>query len=412
MNNIYEYIINFAHTGDIMNMLSVNKKFSDEKILLRVMDKKYPLLKKFKKPKETWRRFYSKMMHSINKLPLSYIHHDQFNPYKIYKHRDINYDLFLSYIIEIKDFKHMKKMMKKVYLFDFALASAVKISNMKIVRSMISKGSKNLYRASKEAKTIEMIDFFLKFEGIDLQNLLIGACKGDIKTVNYILNKGAVYENYILSETAENGNKDILIFWINMGSVNLNDALIGASKKGHFELVKLLLYELTKEQTEKNIKITNLTVHESLSIASENGFIEIVKLITSSENYYLTYQYLPMASAIMNGHFEIVKYLWDLPEINSYSIAMTEILSVLPYGKNNMTKNIIKNYRRKLINRKYLKKVYLSKYKNMSFEQFCLYYDWYNIEKCMRYNMYIGIASSKGNMEIINFFIEKGFTIK
>ncbi|MEM3069150.1 MAG: hypothetical protein QXH58_04495, partial [Nitrososphaerales archaeon] len=64
---------------------------------------------------------------------------------------------------------------------------------------------------------------------------------------------------------------------------------------------------------------------------------------------YLTYQYLPMASAIMNGHFEIVKYLWDLPEINSYSIAMTEILSVLPYGKNNMTKNIIKNYRRKLI---------------------------------------------------------------
>ena len=62
MNYIYEYITNFTDERTTLNMLSVNKKFYDEKILLRVMNKKYPLLYKIKKSEKcsflSWREFY------------------------------------------------------------------------------------------------------------------------------------------------------------------------------------------------------------------------------------------------------------------------------------------------------------------------------------------------------------------
>ena len=40
----YEHILNFAVDREIIIMLSLNKKFNDEKLFERVMKKRYPFL--------------------------------------------------------------------------------------------------------------------------------------------------------------------------------------------------------------------------------------------------------------------------------------------------------------------------------------------------------------------------------
>ena len=67
--DVYEYLTNFADDKTILNMLSVNTKFSDDSFFKRVFERKYPLLMKFKKD-ETWRQFFIKMIYYIAKLEL------------------------------------------------------------------------------------------------------------------------------------------------------------------------------------------------------------------------------------------------------------------------------------------------------------------------------------------------------
>ena len=66
--NIYEYIANFADDRTILSMLSVNKKFRNENLFRRVVERKYPLLIEFKKPDETWQHFFVNMTYYIHKL--------------------------------------------------------------------------------------------------------------------------------------------------------------------------------------------------------------------------------------------------------------------------------------------------------------------------------------------------------
>ena len=54
----YEHILNFAEDREIIIMLSLNKKFNDEKLFERVMKKRYPLLIRFRKENETWKELY------------------------------------------------------------------------------------------------------------------------------------------------------------------------------------------------------------------------------------------------------------------------------------------------------------------------------------------------------------------
>ena len=84
--DIYEYLLNFVEDTDVINMLSVNKKFCNEELFERVMRKRYPLLIRFKK--NGWRKFYIIMNFYIEKLKekdIPYIPLLDFNPEIIYK---------------------------------------------------------------------------------------------------------------------------------------------------------------------------------------------------------------------------------------------------------------------------------------------------------------------------------------
>ena len=62
----YEYLLNFADDKDIINMLSVNKKFHDEEFFERIMKRKYPDLIKYRKDDETWKQLFVRMVYYIS----------------------------------------------------------------------------------------------------------------------------------------------------------------------------------------------------------------------------------------------------------------------------------------------------------------------------------------------------------
>ena len=68
----YEYLLNFADDRDIINMLSVNKKFSNEEFFKRVMERKYSDLIQYKKENETWKDLFVRMVYYISRLKEEY----------------------------------------------------------------------------------------------------------------------------------------------------------------------------------------------------------------------------------------------------------------------------------------------------------------------------------------------------
>ena len=87
--DVYEYLLNFADDREILNMLSVNKKFRDDKLFERVMKRRYPLIIRFKAEGKSWREFYIETIFYLGKLEeglhLPYIPTLDFNPEVIYK---------------------------------------------------------------------------------------------------------------------------------------------------------------------------------------------------------------------------------------------------------------------------------------------------------------------------------------
>ncbi len=87
--DIYEYLLNFADDRDILNMLSVNKKFRDEKLFERIMKRRYPLIIRFKDEEKSWQDFYIETIFYLSKLEekfkLQYIPTLDFNPEIIYR---------------------------------------------------------------------------------------------------------------------------------------------------------------------------------------------------------------------------------------------------------------------------------------------------------------------------------------
>ena len=64
----YEYLLNFADDRDVINMLSVNRKFNDEKLFEKIMTKRYPELIKEKKKDESWKSLFLRIVYYVSLL--------------------------------------------------------------------------------------------------------------------------------------------------------------------------------------------------------------------------------------------------------------------------------------------------------------------------------------------------------
>jgi len=274
MNDVYEYIINFVDEEDIMNMLSVNKRFYDEKILLRIMNKRFPYLSIFKKPFENWRLFYNKMIFSIinlKQLGIPYICHKKFNPYEFFSKNKYDYDLFLKYSIEIKDFKTMEILIQKTSEHRLALKAAIKLEDFHIINKLTLRKYDYNYVFLEVVKTgnMEIINFFLN-SGVENFNAgLIGSVyTNNIDIVKFMIHKGANNIDDALRTALELNKLDMINFFIdNFNNYNVNDCFEAASEGGNLEMVKFMIHKGAKN------------FYRSLKIAFRKNHIHIVNYL-------------------------------------------------------------------------------------------------------------------------------------
>ena len=166
--NIYEYIANFADDRTILSMLSVNKKFRDENLFRRIIERKYPLLIEFKKPNETWQHFFVKMTYYIHKLEedygIPYIPTKGYDPKVLFNYPYSKYDQAMKY--------------------------AAQGGSLDLVKIFIDKGAddwnEGMYGAS-EGGSLDLVKFFI--------------------------NKGAMNWDYGMYGAAQGGHKDLVEFF-------------------------------------------------------------------------------------------------------------------------------------------------------------------------------------------------------
>ena len=179
----YEYILNFLDDKDIVNMLSVNRKFNNEKIYERVLRRKYPLLLKFKGNNETWRHFFLRMGKYIcyinQKYNIPYIPLQDYDPEDFYKSFQRDYTDTLKIIAtmllrEKAENKHtflfiLQKLQEKIkdsYYFIFALHTlserAIEAGNIEKLKILLEKGAQDYHSffliASRKGQ-LEILEF-------------------------------------------------------------------------------------------------------------------------------------------------------------------------------------------------------------------------------------------------------------
>ena len=117
--DIYSYIVNLAEDRDVINMLSVNRKFSDDSYFKKILENRYPTLLQYKEEKQTYKHFYLEMVKYLAKLwekyEIPYISARYFDPkqlYTRYRYPDI-YRLALFEAVEVGDIKLAKHFIEK-----------------------------------------------------------------------------------------------------------------------------------------------------------------------------------------------------------------------------------------------------------------------------------------------------------
>ena len=145
--DIYEYIVNLAEDRDVINMLSVNKKFNDDLYFKKILEKRYPLLLKFKFEDETYKHLYLRMVKYMAKLweeyKIPYIAAKSFDPqffYKMSKHYVNIYSQSLTYAVEAENKKLIEYFLEKGgEFFPFAYDIVAKRGSVDILTFLLKK---------------------------------------------------------------------------------------------------------------------------------------------------------------------------------------------------------------------------------------------------------------------------------
>ena len=176
--DIYEYIVNLAEDRDVINMLSVNKKFNDDLYFKKILEKRYPLLIKFKLEDETYKHLYLRMVKYMAKL---------WEEYKIPYIPAKSFDPEFSY----------RTSKRHINIYSHILTYALEAENKKLIEYFLEKGGEFfpfVYSLVAKRGSVDILKFLLKkfpppYEW--LQNTLMIAEKSNNRpVVEYLLNAG------------------------------------------------------------------------------------------------------------------------------------------------------------------------------------------------------------------------------
>ena len=246
----YLLVAKFADDKTILNMLSVNKKFNDPKFFQQVMEYKYPLLIKYKKPEETWKKFFLNMVYCISKIEethdIPYYPVERYNP-KLYCNSS-KLDI-LNNIMALAA-KHGQKDIVELMIqkgatdFDWAMAFAAENGHKDIVKLMIQKGATNFKISMASAARYghkDIVELMIQKGATDFNRAMTYAALGSHKDiVELMIQKGATDFNGAMIYAALGGHKDIVELMIQNGATDIKWAMTEAEENGHKDIVEYL----------------------------------------------------------------------------------------------------------------------------------------------------------------------------
>lgn len=316
-SDIYQHIALMNSDRDILNMLSVNKKFNDPEFFKRIISNRYPLLVKYKNPGEDWKQFYLRMTRYIylskEEYGFPYIPSQHINPEEIYN--------TLTKEAVGKGDKYAPNMWVN------GLLEAVRINRLDLVKEIVTNGFKYLDNINNKNIAIytaayndyiDILNYLVDiFQYKNITYILVAFARvGNISLLEQYLNKYYQNpENYnnvdynLIMEAAVNGtgNMEIINLMLSKGANNYNEVLYTAAKRGYINIVKLML----------SMGVNNL--NNALEGAAKNGHLDIVKLLL--EKGATNFRYA-LALAADRGRLDIMKLLIDKVSLDDINNAM------------------------------------------------------------------------------------------
>ncbi len=286
--DIYELIVHSSDDKTVLEMLSVNKKFSQDDAFKRVLQRRYPLLTSFRKEGETWKVLYLRMIYYIEKLKedfdFPYINYKTFNPETQYK--------------EYIGYKN-KGLNNKIW--GSGLRNAVRANRLDLIQHFLNKGTRNIsvpYGIAVFFHNLKLMNFFESLrQDINYNDALVAAARANhLDLVKFLINeKGANDYNDALAKTSD---WNIINYLINeKGANNFNQALANASYKENWR--ELADYFIEKGATNFN---------KALSMSALTDNIGMIKYLVDkgANNFNIVLEYV-----VSEGKINTVKYLLD-----------------------------------------------------------------------------------------------------
>ena len=231
--DLYEYLTNFADDKTILNMLSVNKKFSDDVFFKRVLSRRYPFLLKFKKPNETYKELYLRMIYAIAKLQekydIPYIPSPSYDP-----------DNFLNINV-----LHSEKYNQFHNIYLTVGTEAAKIGRLDLVKQLIQKGAirEDMLAPAAEAGHMNIVKYIFSLGPVDMEMIdhamAVAGRGGHIDIVEYLVSKGANDFGALLFFATGSDQCDIIKYAIDKG-VSDHDIYLAEDETDNEETIECI----------------------------------------------------------------------------------------------------------------------------------------------------------------------------
>ncbi len=173
---------------------------------------------------------------------------------------------------------------------DEALEAAARVGSLNLVKDIISRGSTWFEEALRAA-----------------------ARGGHREVIDFLINKyNAKNLNVALSAAAEKGDKTLVDYLLEKGATSRKNALEGAIRGGHRDLVDFFLVSQTGSSQVPKDELNSFGMDLAISCAAENGHYNMVQFFVNTGRCDTKHNQLMrmiMEGAVRGGHIDIVKML-------------------------------------------------------------------------------------------------------
>jgi len=230
---------------------------------------------------------------------------------------------------------------------------------------------------------------------------------GHLQLVKHLVCKGNISNckwHLPTRYAARNGHLKIVSYLISKGfccGVNVDIVLRDAAKYGQLGIVRYIINNY-------KIKIScHFNCNKTLSFAFREGHINIVKYLVTKGQNINKLDIWSIKCAITNGHYSVIQYIFDR-NINTFNVCEEYINLAFKHNRSKILKLLCSKLRGEIF---IDKQIFDSAIINGHFEVLKYYFDCNTSSSIEFNHTFLELASRKSNYKIIDYIISRGWKL-